>query len=229
VTVVDVRWPLWLIDLLLPRRCVSCGAAADLLCAACFQRLRVLRPPWCSLCGAPTAWPVALCQECAGRRLSFASARAAVAYDGPARALIHGWKERGLRHAADLAVDLVDTHVETPAADMIAYIPPDHDRQLRRGMHPAEGLARELAARWGVEALPLLARVHSVPRQTGRSRVERRQSVRGAFTAPRGAPDTVVLVDDVYTTGSTAAAAASALRTAGTRNVHVVTFARTVR
>lgn len=169
------------------------------------------------------------CRECFGRRLPFASARAAVAYEGPARAVVRGWKERGLRHAASLAADLVDAHVERPAADVIAYIPPDRERQLRRGAHPAERLAAELARRWGLEAAPLLTRSRNVARQTGRSLQERRRSVNGAFVASGRAPPAVILVDDVYTSGSTAAAAASALRAAGASAVHVVTFARAIR
>ena len=59
--------------------------------------LRRIPPPLCERCGAPTAWPVRRCGECAGRRLAFASARAAIVYDEPARALVRSWKERGLR------------------------------------------------------------------------------------------------------------------------------------
>jgi len=145
-------------------------------------------------------------------------------------ALVRGWKERGLRHVAALAAELVDEHVARPAADVIAYIPPDRDRQLTRGHHPAERLARELARRWGLETAPLLGRAgRAAARQTGLSLAERRGNARGAFKAVTVPPPRVLLVDDVYTTGATAAAAASALRAAGTSRIEVVTFARTVR
>jgi predicted amidophosphoribosyltransferase len=219
----------WFVDLLLPRRCVACGAAAELLCTPCFRRLRVLRPPWCRRCGAPTVWPVDRCRECSGRRLAFDDARAAVAYDGPARALVRGWKERGLRHATSLAAELVHAHVARPAADVITYIAPDPGRQLWRGRHPAESLARELAGRWELELKPLLVRTGERSRQTGLSRAERRRNAGGAFAAAAPSPGRVALVDDVYTTGATAAAAATALRRAGAASVHVVTFARAVR
>ena len=222
--------PAWLIDLFLPRRCVACGAAADTLCSSCLRALRPLRPPRCACCGAPTAWPVARCHECAGRRLSFTTARAAVAYHGPARALVRAWKELGLRHVAALAAELVVAHVERPAADVIAYIPPDAVRQLQRGHHPAERLAAELAARWQLPvAAPLLSRQGTVARQTGLGSAERRRNVRGAFVAATGCPATVALVDDVYTTGATVSAAAGALRAAGADTVQVITFARVVR
>jgi predicted amidophosphoribosyltransferase len=161
--------------------------------------------------------------------LPFATARAAVAYDGPARALVRAWKERGLRHAAVLAAGLVAAHVERPAADVITYIPPDALRQLRRGHHPAERLAAELAGRWGIPAAPLLERRVSVARQAGLRSAERRRNVRGAFAAAGPVPARVVLVDDVYTTGATMAAAAGALRAAGADVVSAVSFARAVR
>jgi ComF family protein len=191
--------------------------------------LRPLRPPCCALCGAPTAWPVERCRECAGRRLAFSRARAAVAYDGPARPLVHAWKERGLRPVATLAAELVLAHVEPPAADVIAYIPPDPVRQLGRGHHPAERLAVALGARWGIETAPLLRRTGAVRRQAGLGLAERRRNVRGAFAATERLRERVVLVDDVYTTGSTADAAARALRAGGAQDVQVVTFARVVR
>jgi predicted amidophosphoribosyltransferase len=124
--------------------------------------------------------------------------------------------------------------VKRPAADAITWIPPDGDRSLRRGHQPAAELARALAGRWGIEAMPLLERTRPVARQTGLTLRERRGNVRGAFSARTrsdlgAVPVTVVLVDDVYTSGATASAGASALRTAGIRKVHVVTFARAIR
>jgi ComF family protein len=169
------------------------------------------------------------CVECSGRRLAFASARAAVTYTGSTRVLVRAWKERGLRPLATLAAELIVAAVPRPAADVITYIPPDGDRSLKRGHHPAQRLARELAARWELEERALLRRTRAVAQQTGLSLVERRRNVRGAFVATRPVPARVVLVDDVYTTGATVGAAASALRAGGAQHVDVVTFARAVR
>jgi predicted amidophosphoribosyltransferase len=172
---------------------------------------------------------VSRCAECAGRRLAFASARAAVIYDDAVRDFVAGWKERGLRKLAAVAAGLVVERVPRPRAKALAFVPPDRDRGLRRGHHPAERLARELGERWQLPVLTCLARTRRVARQRGLTLAERRRNVAGGFRPARDAPPQVVLVDDVYTSGATANAAASALRKAGARRVHVVTFARAVR
>ena len=218
-----------LLDLLLPLRCAACGQGERLLCGRCRADLLMLRPPLCARCGAPTAWPVERCAECAGRRLAFRAARAAVGYDRTARALVLGWKERGLRRLADEAADLVVEAVERPAVEAIAFVPGEAERLLWRGHNTAESLACALATRWELPVVAVLARTGRAPRQRGRGRTERRANVRRAFRPDGPAPRRVALVDDVYTTGATANAAASALRKGGARTVDVVTFARTLR
>jgi predicted amidophosphoribosyltransferase len=216
-----------MLDLLLPQRCVVCGCSGKQLCAGCRDELPRIEPPICARCGAPTAWPVERCRECAGRRLGFASARGAVGYDAAARRLVHAWKERGLRRLAAEAAQLVAERVPPPGADALTFVPADRERRLARGHNPAERLAIELAAHWELPCLPLLERTRG-GRQRGSSAVERR-TVRGAFRARGPVPRKVAVIDDVYTTGATAAAAATALRAAGARRVEAVAFARALR
>lgn len=218
-----------LLDLVLPQRCLGCGGRGGIFCDACRSVLPRLAPPLCARCGAPTAWPVERCRECAGRRLAFVSARAAVGYDRRVRALVRGWKERGLRRLTALAADLVLEAMPRPEAGSVAWVPPVADRTLRRGHSTAESLARELARRWELEPLPLLGRARDARPQRGLARPERRRNVAGAFRAEALVPARVCLVDDVYTTGATVGAAAAALRRAGARRVEVVAFARALR
>jgi predicted amidophosphoribosyltransferase len=216
------------LDLLLPQRCLACGRSGRIVCAACLDSLPRLEPPLCDRCGCPTAWPVRRCAECSGRRIPFETARAAVAYDDRVRSIVAGWKEHGLRRLAATAAEIVVAAIPRPPVEALTFVPPDRDRLLDRGHHPAERLAHELGKRWQLPVEALLARPRPSPRQRGASRAERRRNVRGAFTAKRS-PSTVCLVDDVYTSGATAAAASSALRKAKARNVQVVTFARALR
>ena len=157
------------------------------------------------------------------------SARAAIVYDGAARRFVQAWKERGRRELAREAGAIVAETLVRPGVEALAFVPADRDRALRRGHRPAEALARELGRLWHLPVAPLLRRARSVDRQRGLGLTERRRNVRGAFAAGPASPGRVCLVDDVYTSGATAAAAASALRQGGARRVEVVTFARTLR
>jgi ComF family protein len=218
-----------LLDLVLPRRCAACGRGEELICGACLTALRRLDGPLCARCGSPAAWPVERCRECAGRRLPFASARAAVAYEAPAPALVAAWKERGLRPLARELAGLVTEVVQRPHALAVTFVPGDPDRSLKRGQNAAEALARELARRWGLPLQPLLRRTRTARPQRGLGRKERRRNVRGSFMVIDVPPTRVALVDDVYTTGATVSVAVTELRRAGARRVDIVTFARTVR
>jgi predicted amidophosphoribosyltransferase len=111
----------------------------------------------------------------------------------------------------------------------LTFVPPDGDRSVKRGYHPAEQLARALSQLWSLPLTSALGRTRMPKRQRGLSLAERRRNVAGSFAAKGRVRGTVALVDDVYTTGSTASAAASALRRGGARRVEVVTFARAVR
>lgn len=206
--------------------CSTPGAA---LCETCREALVRLHPPLCDRCGAPGPRPVRRCAECAGRRLAFVRARAGVVYDARARVLVREWKERGRRGLADEAAVLVLEVVPAPSVDAITHVPGDPERALRRGDVPPRALALALGARWDVPAVDLLRRQGQLPRQRGLALAERRRNVRDSVVVLGDAPRAVCLVDDVYTTGATADACASALRRAGARRVEIVTLARAVR
>lgn len=211
-----------------PSRCLSCRLPGVSLCRSCDAALVRLAGPGCARCGRPTERPVDRCRECTGRRLAFASARAAVALAGPAHALVRSWKDRGLRAAADVAAELVMAVVVAPAADLVVPVPALGARAAWRGVDGAAMLAERLALAWGLETALPLRREGGRP-QRGLDLVARRRNARAQFHQVGAVAGRVVLVDDVYTTGATADACARLLRRAGATRVDVVTFARTVR
>jgi predicted amidophosphoribosyltransferase len=188
-----------------------------------------LGPPVCERCGSPGPWPVRRCAECAGRRLAFVSARAAILYDAQARAFVRAWKEGGRRRLARDAAAVVAEVISPVAAAALVPVPGDPERAWKRGDVPARALAREIAAIWGYPVLDVLARTRTLRRQRGLSLDERRSNVRGSVVARADVPHEVCVVDDVYTSGATVDACARACRSAGAGVVSVVTFARAVR
>lgn len=218
-----------LLEAVLPRRCAICLRPGDELCTSCFSALARLRPPLCETCGSPGPWPVRRCAECAGRRLRFARARAAIVYDERARVFVRAWKEHARRGLARIAAELVVEVVSPPRAEVLVHVPGDPERARERGAVPPRALALALGECWELATADALRRTRSFQRQRGLDLAARRRNVSGSVVAERDVPPTVCLVDDVYTSGATADACAQALRRAGAKHVEVVTLARAVR
>ncbi len=216
-------------DLLLPVRCVVCGAGEQVVCVECAEALVRIREPVCERCGAPTAWPVSRCRQCPGFGLPFSQVRSAVLYEASAPALVRAWKERGQRGLTSMLAELVERAVRPPDAEALTVVPGDAGRNLWRGHHAAAELARELTNRWSIPFGMFLKRRPGQPRQRGLSGAARRHNLKEAFEVVAAPPARVVLVDDVLTTGATVTAAARELQGAGTVNIEVVTLARVIR
>lgn len=206
-----------------------CQLPGSSLCAACRESLRRLTPPLCERCGAPGPWPVRRCGECAGRRLAFVAARAAIVYEPGARRFVRAWKEHGRRSLARAAAEFVVESVPEPEVSCLVAVPGDPERAWERGDVPARALARELGRHWRLPVVEALRRTRSLPRQRGLSLTERRRNARDSVVARAALPPAVCVVDDVYTTGATAHACAAAAKRGGARSVTVVTLARAVR
>jgi predicted amidophosphoribosyltransferase len=164
------------------------------------------------------------CRDCPPPEI--AVARAPFLFEGPARRAIHRLKFSGWRSVADALADAIVT-VGPPPADAVTWVPLARARLASRGYDQARALAGAVAARTGIRAVPLLRRATDTGPQARRRGEERHRAMRGAFR-PHGrpAPPRVLLVDDVLTTGATAAACARALQEAGAREVGLVTAAR---
>lgn len=169
---------------------------------------------------------------CGSRLKALARLRSAAAYEGPLEAAVHRFKYKGWRRLAVPLARLLAERVvvEGLAARWVVAVPLHRDRMRQRGYNQAELLAAELRRHLALVAPPAgsLARVRATPPQVGHDRRWRLENVRGAFAwqgeALRG--ESILLVDDVATTGATLDACASALRAAGSGSVTGVSVAR---
>jgi ComF family protein len=225
------------LDALFPPHCLTCDAAVSAqgtLCAPCFAQLRFCAGPLCPVCGAPAEQDVFPCADCAERPPLFRAARAALLYDGLAKRLVLGFK-----HAdrTELAAPLARHMARAGAAllggcDLIAPVPLHRWRLLRRRHNQAALLAAELSALSGKPwEAGLLRRLRATAPLGEKGAAERAEAVAGAFDARSGAEAriagrSVLLVDDVLTSGATANACAAALLVRGAREVCVLAAAR---
>lgn len=223
-----------LLTLLYPPRCAVCLSLQEpVLCAACRNAFRPITAPYCRICGVPFEVSAAdgdgLCADCRTKPPPFTEARAAGRYDGTLRHAIHRFKYDGVRALAwPLAAFMLETVPQPEGADGICPVPLHPARERMRGFNQAHLLAKALAARWELPLLPVLTRTRHTAAQMQLPADERLGNVRGAFTAQAALADRrVILVDDVFTTGSTLAACTRALKAAGAASVRVVTLART--
>jgi ComF family protein len=228
-----------LLTLVFPSFCVVCRTLLGEptngpLCAACLRQLPRHTGPVCG-CGVPLGTGVTPpCGRCR-RGLSVFDAGASLGpYEGTLRTVLHALKySRRRRLAARLAdVLLADPHVRallTPEA-LLAPVPLSGQREHERGFNQSELIARAVGRATGLTVVArALIRSRDTPSQAGLTAAQRRHNVAGAFSVRQRqavAGRTVIIVDDVLTTGATARACAAALRDAGAASVGVLTVAR---
>ena len=212
-----------IVDVFFPMRCAGCRAGGPTFCASCRNELVVLSPPGCRRCGMPAEEELERCRDCPPA--SVAGACAPFLYTGPVRAALLRLKFDGWRSVAEALGRAMGAMVRE-GADAVTWVPLSRRRRAGRGYDQARALARVVARTTGVPLRPLLVRARDTDPQTARRGAERRAAMDGAFRASRPAPPRVLLVDDVLTTGATAAACARALRVAGAEEVRLLTAAR---
>lgn len=227
-------------DVVFPRSCAACDAPLvighpDALCPPCWGTLRMPAGPLCDRCGIPVPPPLLTCQRCAAHPPAFDRARSLGLYLSergqlnPLARAVRALKFHGqLAVARSLGREMASLF---PAGTESVVVPvPLHLGRLReRGYDQAALLGRALARATGLPlAIRALRRIRPTPTQTTLDAATRQANLRGAFaTTGRVPARSVVLVDDVLTTGATADACARALRRAGAGRVVVVTVGRT--
>lgn len=220
------------LDLLFPPVCGGCGAPGVRWCIHC-QRLTLPIPePYCSVCGTALAQAsLDPCPECRRARPQFRNLRAWSAFDGPVRNALHRLKYRrdvGLGEALTPQLSCFAASLGWPI-DLVVPVPLGRKRLGERGYNQVALIARPLAMALGVlYDQQAVTRVRDTRSQVGLARRERQANVRDAFMAKptRVRGRSILLVDDVATTGSTLSSCAGALCASGARDVFALTVAR---
>jgi competence protein ComFC len=227
-------------SLLFPPHCACCGGetlGGAHLCGLCAEKARKIAAPFCRQCSQPFDGAIEsefTCSNCGDRHFHFDCAVARYRATGIVRELIHRFKyDRTVYLRRPLAAWLTEAlDDERIRAQPFAYLVPVplHAARLReREFNQADELAQLVAERAGAPVLRCLRRVRYTTTQTQLDREERMQNLRNAFRvrhSARVSGSHLILVDDVFTTGSTVEECARVLKQAGAASVRVITVAR---
>lgn len=227
----------YVLDFALPPRCGGCGSIVDEIdsfCTDCWRKLEFLQGG-CVRCGLPLKGTDAeTCAACLTRPPRLDRIRAAVGYDEISRSIAlrlkYGRKTALARTMSRYMRPLIG---ELPPNALLVPVPLHRRRLWSRGFNQSAIVARELSRRTGVPvALDALKRTRATPPLKGMGMRQRRRTVAGAFQANASAEiggRTIILIDDVLTTGSTANACARVLKRAGAERVDLISWARVIR
>lgn len=227
-----------LLDFALPARCAGCGTIVDEVhsfCPSCWMQIHFLGDDGCQTCGLPLeATDSEQCGACIAMPPRIHRTRSAVAYDELPRGIALRLKYGRKVALARTMARYMKPHVQAgDHAPILVPVPLHRGRLWQRGFNQSALVARELARQTGIRSEPgLLKRTKRTPPLKGMSLRQRRRTVAGAFSVDPSVNllgKTVVLVDDVLTTGSTANACARVLKRAGAERIELLSWARVVK
>lgn len=228
-----------ILNILFPRRCPVCGEivkpAGSLICPPCFQKLSFVKSPVCKKCGKEiVSETMEYCEDCLTHRHTFEYGVALVNYNETARKSMIQIKYYNKREYLDFYGRALARRYEKAIGrmqvDAIVPIPVHRSRRRKRGFNQSEILAEVMAEylKLPLEAGMLVRSKRTLP-QKELSAVERLKNLSGAFRAgeiPEGIKS-VLLVDDIYTTGSTIEACARVLKCAGIERIYFAVICMT--
>lgn len=240
-----MKYPFYseILNFLFPPLCHIChsyisDADAIQICPKCRETFTAIKSPYCTVCGIPfnCHGDNHICGVCTIEPPKFDSACAAYTYHGGIKELLHNYKytpKPQLRKPLGLLlVDKLTEYVHQIHPDLILPVPLHKKRLRQRGFNQAILLGEILSKQWHLPLeRNLLQRIRYTKPQVTLSAVERRTNVNGAFAVKNSVPlsgKKIVLLDDVFTTGSTLNECAKALKSAGAIEVHCITVARAI-
>ena len=230
-----------LLDLLIPLRCVKCGILVEDkpgLCPTCWLKVPFISKPFCACCGLPFEFEIdqnALCARCSYEQPVYTTARSVFAYTTESKDLILKFKHLDALSSVPLFAEWMANAIEERKQALCIPVPLHWTRLFMRTYNQAALLAQKLASLTQWTYMPsVLVRNRRTPSQGYLSGKDRKKNVARAFSVPQKkrchvVGKTIILVDDVFTTGATLNACAHSLLKAGAKEVHALTLARVVR
>lgn len=219
-------------DILYPRRCAMCDKplkkSEPYVCEKCSGKVRFISGKTCIKCGRKMSDGAGrMCHECINADHSFDEAFAPFIYEGDIRESIARFKYRGRAEYATFYARCMyeygKNRIKNWHADVLVPVPIHKSRLAKRGYNQADLIARELARLTGIPVTgDLIERVKKTEAQKELNAVQRKNNLRGAFAYKTGklVPETVIIVDDIFTTGSTVNAVSRILKEYGAKRVY---------
>jgi competence protein ComFC len=221
-----------ILDWFFPPSCAGCGEWGKKYCPECLKKTKLISNPICQLCGDPVPDPrIVICDRCNSSEVAFFAVRSWAYFEDPLQSAIHQLKyKQDIGLAGELARHLIGMLKKIGwQIDVVLGIPLDSVRRRERGYNQAALLAKPISWELGIKYQPeAVVRIKQTRTQVGLDRRERVENMAGAFQAREDlvSDATILLVDDVITTGSTMNACALSLLQSGAATVYGITLAR---
>lgn len=217
--------------------CETCNEKiADVyICPDCEKKLKKIQPPVCSKCSKPINYrsSIDLCSECCDTKRYFTMSKSPYAYEGIIQKAIHRYKYHNKPYFYKFFGSLIINFMEEinyTNFDLIVSVPLHPSKMRKRGYNQSELIAKYLASKLSIPYADVLKRTKKTSPQSGQSKSQRRRNIKDAFEikspAEKVINSSILLVDDIYTTGSTVDECSKVLVNYGAANVYVITIAR---
>lgn len=218
-----------ILDLLFPKKCVCCGKMGSFLCGICKKEITKVKSGSCPNCNRLSK-KGKFCQTCRPKTSLTGVLFCLYFSEEKTKKLLHEFKYGGIYGISEILGNMMAEKIieENLSVDLITFVPISKKRQRKRGFNQTQLLAKEISDKTGIKMLPLVKKIKETKSQVGLKKKERQSNLGGAFIgleqSLRGKK--ILLVDDVYTTGTTMLECGKALRSMGAKEVWGITAAK---